>query len=206
MRYGQFCPIAKATEILGEKWTVLILRELLMGGRRFGELQRGLGAISPALLTQRLRSLEAQGLLVRRRASGERQAEYFPTEACAALQPVIVGVGEWGLLWARSNLIDEELDIDLLLLYLERSIDPAQLPGRETVIQLSFTDLKGQRDFWLLASGGRVELRGFGAFTTRARDARTGRNPRTGEAVEVTAKRVPYFKPGKEMRERLNTK
>jgi integration host factor subunit beta len=55
-----------------------------------------------------------------------------------------------------------------------------------------------------LAAGGRVELRGFGAFSTRARDARVGRNPRTGEAVDVNAKRVPYFKPGKEMRARLN--
>lgn len=55
-----------------------------------------------------------------------------------------------------------------------------------------------------LAEGGRVELRGFGAFSTREREARTGRNPRTGEAVDVPAKRVPYFKPGKEMRERLN--
>lgn len=55
-----------------------------------------------------------------------------------------------------------------------------------------------------LAEGGRVELRGFGAFSTRARDARTGRNPRTGETVDVDAKRVPYFKPGKEMRQRLN--
>jgi len=55
-----------------------------------------------------------------------------------------------------------------------------------------------------LAEGGRVELRGFGAFSTRGRDARTGRNPRTGEAVPVDAKRVPYFKPGKELRERLN--
>ena len=55
-----------------------------------------------------------------------------------------------------------------------------------------------------LQQGGRVELRGFGAFSTRARDARRGRNPRTGESVDVSAKRVPYFKPGKEMRARLN--
>jgi integration host factor subunit beta len=55
-----------------------------------------------------------------------------------------------------------------------------------------------------LAAGGRVELRGFGAFTTRGRDARVGRNPRTGDEVSVPAKRVPHFKPGKEMRERLN--
>ncbi|ANU06839.1 integration host factor subunit beta [Paraurantiacibacter namhicola] len=69
----------------------------------------------------------------------------------------------------------------------------------EGVVDVFFDEI-AQR----LAEGGRVELRGFGAFSTRARDARTGRNPRTGEAVEVPAKRVPYFKAGKDMRERLN--
>ena len=69
----------------------------------------------------------------------------------------------------------------------------------ETVVSAIFDSITEQ-----LADGGRVELRGFGAFSTRKRDARVGRNPRTGEAVSVTAKRVPYFKPGKEMRERLN--
>ena len=69
----------------------------------------------------------------------------------------------------------------------------------EQVVSIFFDEI-GKR----LAEGGRVELRGFGAFSTRARAPRTGRNPRTGEAVEVPAKRVPYFKPGKEMRERLN--
>ena len=69
----------------------------------------------------------------------------------------------------------------------------------ERIVDLFFREIIDQ-----LASGGRVELRGFGAFAPRSRDARIGRNPRTGEAVPVTAKRVPYFKPGKEMRERLN--
>lgn len=69
----------------------------------------------------------------------------------------------------------------------------------EKIVDLFFREIVER-----LAAGGRVELRGFGAFTTRARDARTGRNPRTGEAVQVSAKRVPYFKPGKEIRERLN--
>jgi integration host factor subunit beta len=69
----------------------------------------------------------------------------------------------------------------------------------ENVVSAVFDSITEQ-----LATGGRVELRGFGAFSTRQRDARTGRNPRTGEAVSVDAKRVPYFKPGKEMRERLN--
>ncbi|MXP40324.1 integration host factor subunit beta [Altererythrobacter soli] len=70
----------------------------------------------------------------------------------------------------------------------------------EQVVSIFFDEIAKR-----LAEGGRVELRGFGAFSTREREARTGRNPRTGEAVEVPAKRVPYFKPGKEMRERLNT-
>ncbi|MCM8557354.1 integration host factor subunit beta [Sphingomicrobium sediminis] len=69
----------------------------------------------------------------------------------------------------------------------------------ENVVSSLFDSITQQ-----LADGGRVELRGFGAFSTRQRDARIGRNPRTGEPVEVAAKRVPYFKPGKEMRERLN--
>lgn len=69
----------------------------------------------------------------------------------------------------------------------------------ELVVSSLFDEITAQ-----LAQGGRVELRGFGAFSTRQRDARTGRNPRTGETVAVDAKKVPYFKPGKEMRERLN--
>ncbi|MGE4324471.1 MAG: integration host factor subunit beta [Sphingobium sp.] len=71
----------------------------------------------------------------------------------------------------------------------------------EKILDLFFREIVDR-----LAAGGRVELRGFGAFTTRAREARTGRNPRTGEQVPGSAKRVPYFKPGKEMRERLNAK
>lgn len=77
---------------------------------------------------------------------------------------------------------------------------PSLTPREIELIVTTFFDEITER----LAAGGRVEIRGFGAFSTRARDARTGRNPRTGEAVDVEAKRVPYFKPGKEMRARLN--
>ena len=158
MNYGQFCPVAKATEILGERWTILIVRELLMGGRRFTELQRGLGDISPALLTSRLKSLEVQGLVARRRISGQRGYEYCPTAACEALLPSIVSLGEWGLCWARHMLVDEDFDLDFLMFYLERSVDPAMLPGDETVIRFMFTDLADQRDWWLLVKGDSVQV------------------------------------------------
>ena len=158
MKYGQFCPIAKATEILGERWTFLIIRELLMGGRRFTELQRGLGDISPALLTARLKAFERDGLVARRKSSGQRSHEYYPTSACEALKPVVVAVGEWGLCWARHKLSEEDFDVDFLMFYLERSIDPSGLPGNQAVIQFKFRDLVEQRDWWLLVDHGNVDV------------------------------------------------
>jgi len=167
MNYGQFCPIAKATEILGERWTILILRELLMGGHRFNQLQRGLGDISPALLTSRLKSLEEQGLVARRRISGGRGHEYFPTPACDAFLPVIISIGEWGLCWTRDMLVDADFDIEFLMLYLERSVDPDKLPGDETVIQFRFTDVAAdQRNWWLFVDGASVDV----CLTPPARD------------------------------------
>lgn len=158
MKYGQFCPIAKATEILGEKWTIIILREILMGACRFNTLQRGLGGISPALLTSRLKSLEAQGMVVRRKVSGQKGYEYYPTEACQALLPVLISMGEWGLIWARHNVLDEDFDVDFLILYLERSVDPSKLVGNESVIRFKFTDLTEQSDYWLLVKNENIDL------------------------------------------------
>lgn len=158
MNYNQFCPISKAAEILGERWTILILREILNGGRRFNEMQRGLGDISPALLTSRLKSLEAQGMVLRRRIPGQKGYEYFPTAACEALTPVLFALGEWGLLWARQTILDSDLDIELLMLYLERSIDASKLVGRETVIKFRFSDLSDQRDWWLIVEGDKTQV------------------------------------------------
>ena len=86
-----------------------------------------------------------------------------------------------------------------LVLLLSRDNPDLSVKEVERVVEAFFESIGDQ-----LAKGGRVELRGFGAFSTRARTARTGRNPRTGDAVDVDAKRVPYFKPGKDMRARLN--
>ena len=158
MKYGQFCPIAKASEIVGERWSILIIRELLMGGRRFSELQRGLGLISPALLTSRLKALEEQGLVARRKMAGRKGHEYFPTEACEQLRPIIFALGEWGLSWARSNLMDEEYDPELLMLYLERSVDPQKLAGDSTVIRFEFTDVAKQRSWWLVVEDESVDI------------------------------------------------
>lgn len=158
MEYGQFCPIAKATEIIGEKWTVLIIRELLMGGTRFNELQRGLSLISPTLLSKRLDSLEQHGLVLKKKIPGQKGYEYFATESCQELLPIIRSMGDWGMRWARSNLTEKDYDVELLMLYLKRSIVTEKLIGKETVIRFRFTDIKEYPDWWLVVQGDELDL------------------------------------------------
>jgi DNA-binding HxlR family transcriptional regulator len=158
MEYGQFCPIAKASELIGEKWTVLIIREVLMGGRRFTELQRGLGTISPTVLARRLADLEANGLVFKKAQSGTRTHEYFPTESCKELLPVLLALGNWGMKWAHENLRTQDYDVELLMLYLQRSVLPDKLPATSTIIQFRFTDMPTKADWWLLCDGASVEV------------------------------------------------
>jgi DNA-binding HxlR family transcriptional regulator len=158
MEYGQFCPIAKATEILGEKWTLLIVRELLMGGSRFSELQRGLSLISPTMLSKRLDTLEQHGLLLKKKIPNQKGYEYFPTKSCSELLPIIKTLGDWGMRWARSNLTEKDYDVELLMLYLKRSVNPENLVGNETVIRFKFTDIKDFPDWWMVVRGNEVDL------------------------------------------------
>ena len=158
MEYGQFCPIAKSTEIIGEKWTLLIIRELLMGGSRFNELQRGLSLISPTVLSKRLESLSEHGLVLKKKIPGQRGYEYFPTQSCKELLPIIRSLGDWGMSWARANLTEKDYDVELLMLYLKRSIVPQKLIGRETVIRFKFTDIEEYPDWWLVVTGEEVDL------------------------------------------------
>ena len=158
MGYGQFCPIAKATEILGEKWTLLILRELLMGGSRFNELQRGLPLISPAVLSKRLKSLETHGLVFRRRLAGQKGYAYLPAQSARELEPVLKSLGDWGMRWAREEMADSDYDVGLLMLYLERSVRPESLPGEETTLRFHFEDLPEHPDWWILIAGDQVDV------------------------------------------------
>lgn len=156
--YGQFCPIAKATEITGEKWSMLIIREILMGSTRFNELQRGLTHISPTLLSKRLESFERNGLIVRKKIPAQRGYEYFPTQACKELLPAIVALGNWGIVWAKSNLTEKDYNVELLMLFLERSVVMDQLPGTLTVIRFKFDDFEKYPDWWMVIEQGAIDL------------------------------------------------
>jgi DNA-binding HxlR family transcriptional regulator len=158
MDYGQFCPISKAVEILGDKWTLLIVRELLMGGRRYSELQRGLSQISPTILSKRLDSLSRNGLVLKKKIPNQKGYEYFPTKSCSELLPIIKSLGDWGMRWAKSNLTEKDYDVELLMLYLQRSVNPENLVGDETVIRFKFTDIKEFPDWWMVVEDNKVDL------------------------------------------------
>ena len=153
IRYGQVCPISKAAEVLGERWTILIIRELLLGTTRFSDFQRALSQISPTLLTRRLHQLEDAGLILRRNIPGQRRAEYQPTAAAKELKPVLVGLGEWGMKWTRGQMSDDELDVELLMYDLHRRIDESQLPGGRTVIEFHFPKLPKFAHWWIVLEG-----------------------------------------------------
>src|SRR5690348_13536221 len=113
--YGQFCPVALAAEVLAERWTPLVVRELLMGSTRFNDLQRGVPRMSSALLARRLRELQFAGIVERHRSEGGG-SEYHLTPAGRELLPVIEKMGLWAQRWLRHKLVDtENLDPDLLM-------------------------------------------------------------------------------------------
>ena len=158
MEFDQFCPITKETEILGEKWTILILREMLMGSSRFNELQRGLSMISPAVLTKRLNTLSDYGLIIKNKIHGQKDHEYLPSNAARELLPIFVDIGNLGMKWTRNHLTDNDFDVDFLMLYLQRSIRTEMLPGKKTIIRFHFTELKKQPYWWILVKGNSIDV------------------------------------------------
>ncbi len=158
MQYKQFCPVAKATELLGERWTLLIVRELVFGATRFSEMQRALSYISPTMLTRRLKELEQGGLIVRRKIQGQKGSSYHLTEAGRELAPVIDGLAEWGMRWVRGRASEQELDLELLFAYVEKTLDTNALPDGETILQFSFKDVDGMDKWWLICQAGRVDV------------------------------------------------
>jgi DNA-binding HxlR family transcriptional regulator len=154
--YAQYCPIAKASEILGDRWTLLIVREMLGGASGFNELQRGLPGISRSVLADRLRSLERAEIVERRTGPKGRTLDYRLTLAGRDLEPVVQAMGEWGVTWSVTDPRPEELDPYLLIVWMARHVDREQLPPDRMVVQFDFRD-PAER-YWM----GARALRGLG--------------------------------------------
>lgn len=157
--YGQFCPVAKAAELFCERWTALILRDLAAGATQFSQLQRGVPLCSPSLLSRRLKALEAEGVIERRRAGSGRNWAYHLTEAGKDFAPLIHALGVWGQRWTRRELADHEVNLTLLIWGLEVSVRPEAFGDRRAVVQLTFSDQPdGVQDWWFINENRRAEI------------------------------------------------
>jgi DNA-binding HxlR family transcriptional regulator len=156
--YGQFCPVAVAAEVFTERWTPLIVRDLLDGPSRFNDLRRGLPLISPSLLSKRLRMLERVGVVERQAGTGGR-SEYRLTEAGKELGPIVEALGTWGQRWARGDVRPDHLDASLLMWDVHFRVVPEAFPPGRVVVHFH---LDGSRDgksrFWLVLHGSEADL------------------------------------------------
>jgi DNA-binding HxlR family transcriptional regulator len=157
--YHQFCPVAKAMELLDERWTMLVIRELLLGSRHFNDIRRGVPKMSPSLLSKRLHDLTRAGI-VERRDEG-REVAYGLTAAGEELAPVVDKLGAWGMRWI-GKVGDEDLDPKLLMWDLHRHVDPAFVPPGRTVVSFRFNDVPAKiRDWWLVMTAEEVDVCDF---------------------------------------------
>ena len=157
--YNQFCPIAKAAEIFCERWTALIIRELAFGGVRFSQLQRGVPLASPSLLSARLKQLEAEGIVERRKSETQKSWTYQLTASGEEFVPVVMSLGVWGQRWSRRDLQKHEIDLGLLLWAFEKGANAESFGPDRTIVEFDITDQpKHKRHWWYLNENGACEL------------------------------------------------
>ena len=156
-KYNQYCPVARAAEILADRWTPLIVRELVLGSHRFNEIERGLPGISRSLLVSRLRVLEEAGVVERLPSAHPHVTEYHLSDAGRDLKSVVEALGAWGVRWAFGEPKLEELDAGLLVWKIHQRIERDALPDRRTVVEFDFTGPHGCR-VWLVLQPREVSV------------------------------------------------
>lgn len=155
---GSICPAIKAAEIIGDKWVLLLLRELLFGSTRYNDFQRAMPRISPTVLSKRLKQMEQHGLIVKKTSAGKKTKEYRLTAGGREIAPVIHHMSKWGLRWARRQIQDEDLDVSAFMWDFHRTLILDELPDGETVFEVRFDDRDSRAVWWLIAGGSKVDL------------------------------------------------
>jgi DNA-binding HxlR family transcriptional regulator len=155
--YGRFCPVSLTTEVLADRWTPLIVRELVLGNTRFNDIARGLPGISRSLLTQRLRHLERRGVVERWPAPTGQGSEYRLTPAGRDLERIIDAFGRWAIEWLFDDLYPHEVHPHTLMWWMHRRTDPDHFPDQRTVVEFVFT-APDPMTVWLVLEQGEVSV------------------------------------------------
>jgi DNA-binding HxlR family transcriptional regulator len=155
--YGRFCPVSLTTEVLADRWTPLIVRELVLGNTRFNDIARGLPGISRSLLVQRLRHLERRGVIERWPVPGGQGSEYLLTPAGKDLEGIIDAFGRWAIEWLFEELSPHEVPPHTLMWWMHRRTDPAQFPPGRVMLEFAFVDPE-PLSVWLVLEHGEVSV------------------------------------------------
>jgi DNA-binding HxlR family transcriptional regulator len=157
--YGQFCPVAKAMELLDERWTVLVVRELLAGSTHFNDLRRGVPKMSPSLLSKRLQTLTRAGVVARSEVDG--RTVYTLTDCGRELVSVVEALGAWSVRW-MSDLVEKDLDPSVLMWDIRRTIPVEQWPRTRTVVAFRLSGAPPKASsWWLMVADGGAEVCDF---------------------------------------------
>lgn len=155
--YGRFCPVSLATDVLADRWTPLIIRELVLGNTRFNDIARGLPGISRSLLVQRLRHLERKGVVQLWPSPTGKGNEYHLTPAGKDLEGVIDALGRWAVEWLFDDLQPHEVDPVTLTWWMHRRIDAERLPPGRVVIEFDYTAPERQA-IWMVLDRGEASV------------------------------------------------
>jgi DNA-binding HxlR family transcriptional regulator len=160
--YGQYCPVARAAEAMCERWTPLILREMMSGSCHFNEISRGVPLMSRALLIKRLKEMKNAGLIIRQEKTTGKGSLYLLTEAGEALRPIIDAMGVWAQHWTSDRLTEEQLDPDLFMWSLRRGFNLEAMPEEKIVFQFDLREIPKQpirkRSYWVIVEQRRVDV------------------------------------------------
>lgn len=156
--YGEACPVSMATSILAERWTIQIIREMFLGSTKYSQFQKFMPNISPTLLKNRLSSLEANGIIIRKKTATRGRYDYFLTPSGKALGPVITEMGKWGMRYARSGMTEKENTVYGLMRDLSGALDISELPGCDITVQFNFTDNVGNSKQFINIQNGKIQV------------------------------------------------
>jgi len=156
--YEEVCPISKAASVLCERWTLQIIREMFFGASRFSELQKFLPRLSPTLLNTRLKALEKQGIILRKRIPEKKGYEYHLTPQGKALKPILEEFGKWGMHWVFEGMNAEQLNLSTIIRDYAVALHTDELPDGETTIQFTVTGLEEPAKKFILVRDGSTQV------------------------------------------------